>query len=486
MSQLETPSLPFRIRPHPNYALAVLLVAGFTAITSQIPFQSLLVLIVCRDLDRERGGTTTVSWTQDLSWEDYKSCAQRSDVQATVASWSLWFNLAEDIPATIFLIVGGYIVDLVGRKKAMCLSIISMMLQSLSYLSLSVVDVPLILLLPVYIISGATGGLGIMFLAGSAYIADTSDPQDRTKYFVLLESVLSVAMCFGPMGGGYIAKEFGFATFYSMTASATLLILGYLVFFFPDSSSQRLPESASKSVKTIFLDCLTSISVTLQMVFSFRAATALVAISTLQAFAATGSGLLILQYPMKQFGFDAFKTGQLIFVSSLQRIFILTLVLPTILSFSKTRGWQKVNVEIFLLRFSFFMMTVAQICYGLARTEEQFFSSTIPNAASSVGSPTMRAMLSTLVSPSFQGRLFSSISLFERVIALAGTMTTNLIYRSTVESFPQALFFVIAGLLAVGFVISLLFISKQGVEAMQAAGETCEEETVTEETPLLA
>ncbi|KAI9329620.1 major facilitator superfamily domain-containing protein [Obelidium mucronatum] len=458
-------------QPHPFHALLVVFLYLFGAMIGIMPFAQLLLLIVCRDLSSSGGAPTVLTRTNLLDL-DYASCAKRSEVQAIVSSWTLWFNLAEDIPATLMLICAGYIIDLLGRRKAMIMASFSMLLQSAAFLSSSLFEVPFAMLLPVYVLSGATGGMSVIMLSAMAYISDTSEALERTKYFIFQESVLSIAMSTGPLIGGLITRQFGFpATFLVMFCAASITLL-HLLFLFPESENSLLASSSNarvpttndtshkKTLTSVFSESLLTTARTLKSIFGIRTAAALVAVATIQGFAMTSGSILFLLYPAKQFGFDSMKMGT---------------------THSSNFSIHKVTSEVGLLRFGIFMAAFAQLCYGASRTEAEFFASTLPSSLSAFASPTIRSLLSTLVPPSFQGRLFSSVAIFERVVALAGTFFGNVVYRSTVDVWPQALYFVVSGLLGIGFLVTVTLVTKIGVES---DGDGTFE--ATEESPLLA
>ncbi|KAI9329619.1 major facilitator superfamily domain-containing protein [Obelidium mucronatum] len=454
------------LSPHPAYALFAATVYMLAYMLGGLPFQQLQVLLACRDI--ERIGNITIATV------DYTSCAQRADVQALVASWAVWFHLAQEIPALAVLVVAGYFVDIFGRRRAMAVACASLVVNSCAYLcaALFFETVPLSLYVLSYFLSGLTGGISLTFLAVSAYIADTTEASERTKYFMMMDGAMAIAMSLGPFFGGFITKNFGFASVFAAELVLGFILLLFLLFVFPDSEPNSAVERSHKSLPVVFSESIASSTLTMRQVFKFGTATALIAIVTLQGFAQSGAQIMFLLYPAKRFGWAAYDIGQFIFTLSVQRIIWLSLLLPSLLSFAKSRGVNKISCEVWALRFGLLMACTSELGYGLAVTERQFIMNTIPAAVSSFAAPTIRSILSTLVPPSHQGRLFSSIRLFEAVSLLFATVVVNFIYRSTVEFMPQAIFFIMSSVLGLGFLISVLFVTNQGVAEMHLGGVT--------------
>ncbi|ORY43410.1 MFS general substrate transporter [Rhizoclosmatium globosum] len=420
------------------------------------------VMLACRDLDAQPGIAVQV---------DYSSCAQRPDVQALVSSWAVYFHLAQEIPAVLVLVVAGYFVDLFGRRKSMIIGCAALMINAAAYLvsALFFEQVPLGLYVFTYLISGLTGGMTLVSLAASAYVADTSSLADRTHYFILMDGSMALSMATGPLIGGTITKNFGFtATFGTMFATA-LVLLAYLVFLFPDSDISASSE-VRKSLPTVFTESVASSIVTLRSVIKFPAAVALIAIVTLQGLTMSGAQIMFLLYPAKRFGWDSYKIGQFIFFSASQRIAWLTFLLPAILSFTKNQGVDKTVSEVWVIRIGLFMAALGEFSFGCVSTETGFLMTTALTAMGSVASPCIRSIMSTLVPPSHQGRLFSAVKMFESIPLLFATVIVNAIYQATVSTMPQAIFFVMASVLGTAFIIALLFVSRNGVADMNLGG----------------
>ncbi|KAJ3061906.1 hypothetical protein HDU98_002214, partial [Podochytrium sp. JEL0797] len=332
-------------------------------------------------------------------------------------------------------------------------------------------NIPLSLYVVTNFLNGLTGGMSLLALSASAYIADTTEPMHRTQYFLMMDGSFAIAMAAGPFLGGFITKYFGFATVFATEFGLAAILLCYLIFLFPDSESAPTTR-VKKTLPVVFSESIVSSTITLRAVLKFGTAFALIAIVTLQSLAMSGAQIMFLLYPAKIFGWSSYEIGQFIFTSSVQKIAWLTVLLPALLSFAKSRGFDKIACEIWALRFGLFMACLSEVSYGLATTQRAFVMTTALSSLSSFASPTIKSLLSTLVPPSHQGRLFSSIKIFEAVALLFATVVVNGIYRATVDTAPNTIFFVMASLMGLAFLLSIGWVSKRGIAEMELGGVT--------------
>ncbi|KAJ3406509.1 hypothetical protein CcCBS67573_g03223 [Chytriomyces confervae] len=480
------------LKPHPFYAMAVTFLQLIAFTIGYLPFSQLLVLQICNKL-----GDTMVSnprhFLRDL---DYESCAKRPDVQGLAASWQMYLNLADTIPAILCLIFAGYAVDAFGRRKMMVIAMVGQLVLVASFLITSIVTLPLPVITVAFAFAGITGGSTLLGVAVSAYIADTSTVADRTQFFMLQGVAFSAAYMLGPMMGGLLTRTYGFVVCFTVSFSIIVATLGLLLVM-PDSVvvgvSPTEPESI-KSFKTVFVEAISSSVLSLKTLFRFKASAAMVTITAITFVSGAMSVNLYVMYPALAFGWDSLDLGKFAFALSFQRIGLLMLALPVLTRWLGSGGKSKVSGEILLLRFSVFMAVVGELCLGLSKTETQFYMSTAPIALGAFSGPTIRSLLSTSLPPSYQGRLFNSIELLGTLVNIFCSFGINYIYQATVSFFPNALFFIMAFLFFLAFIGSLVYVRKEGIEAMRAAtgasdarAESDEvQREVDEESPLLA
>ncbi|KAJ3284817.1 hypothetical protein HDU79_007838 [Rhizoclosmatium sp. JEL0117] len=319
-----------------------------------------------------------------------------------------------------------------------------------------------------------------------AYIVDTTEPLKRTKYFMYLDSVLALSACLAPLLSGLIAKEYGFTTVFTIQLILSCLLLVHLTLFFPSIPAK--PHGDNKSIQQVFTDSVKGTITTVGAISQFPASVTLIIILIALAILTSGLQVRFLFYPAKRFGWDSLDVGSFVFFGSFLKITWLVGVLPRLMRWI---GGEKVATEVFVLRVGIWFSVMGEIGYALAPNGVVFTGVAVLYSVGSVVAPTVRSLLSTMVSPSHQGRLLGSIQIFESVSALFASVAVSVLYQMTVGSFPQAVFFGMAIVMTVAATTSLLFLSKEGVAAMEMgampllSSEVESSDETTEETPLL-
>ncbi|KAI8621994.1 major facilitator superfamily domain-containing protein [Chytriomyces sp. MP71] len=443
---------------------------------------------VCSDIDGRTAifnGTTFI-----LSTPDYELCAKRADVQSELSSWIQWIGVFYDVPAFVSLIFAGYIVDKFGRRFAMLAPTVGCLLLSCLWLASSLVYLPFPIYALVYFVVGITGGPTVFSTSVSAYIADTTMPEERTQYFLALSCATYAAVMIGPPLGGWIAKEISLVAVFSTMFGLFLVQILYLLFIMPNSVIPATEQASSedKTVKAVFSESLTSSKEALSMLFGNVASATMVMIYIVISLAANMFPVLFILYPGKTFGWDSSNTGNFLSLMSVERIFLLVIALPVLKRIMSSSGKSVIASEIALVQFSTLMAAVGDACLGASPNESVFVLSTLVVALSAFTVPTMKSILSTSTPADFQGRMFNGIELLGAAMGVLANFGVNWVYQATVDWFPSAMFFLIASLYLSGFVASLLFLTRRRIEQMKiAAGLVFGEElAVDEETPLLS
>ncbi|KAJ3133177.1 hypothetical protein HK100_004588 [Physocladia obscura] len=468
------------VKPHPGHAIVVAFMQSFVLLMGT-PFQQFLLLKVCSKFDA----------SLEL---DYETCAKRSDVQVETASWVLWLTMSQSVPAFFVLIFAGYFVDTFGHKTALKAGLIQYLVLSFAYLLAAISNLSFYALVIVGFICGISGGTSLFSMAESAYIAATTTPINRTKYFMFELCALSISSAISPLFAGYITKIFGFPTLFSIMFSSAVALAIYIFFIFPDTrnglsggniNSSSNTNSSSKLLK-IFQESITTTSATISFLFSHTASASIMLILMVFGVVLSASGPLFTMYPTKAFAWDAFDIGQFQSFKSTQRILLLTVGHPMLERISQYNG-DKMSGEIRLLRFSLFAATVSSIFFGISRDTTQFYVSTVFASLGTFAYPTSKSLLSILTPAEMQGRVFGSLELFLSATQLAGSVLCNKVYQGTVSWMPQALFFLIAGLDFCSCLTAFLGLKKSGIDSIRAESASFEEvvDVSNEETPLL-
>ncbi|ORY43408.1 MFS general substrate transporter [Rhizoclosmatium globosum] len=481
------------LQPHPYHALIAFFLKVFAITVGYMPMQQMILIIVCSDVMPE----VSVS---SVRMPDYAICAANATVSATAASWSLSQQLFESVPSLFVICIAGYFLDKYGRTSAMILSALSVLFTAVTTLTVAVIveheiegysaSALLYALLTAAGFSGIAGGLVLFRTACSAYLSDTTLPATRTRYFLLLDAAMSVAITGGPLIGGSLANTLGFTYTFGVTLGISLLLLVHLLFIFPSSQTHSEPSNQTNETKSAvqaFMDSIKATVDTLKSICKFKTALALITILTIIGFLLAGAQVFFLFYTGKLFGWTSLDFGKFALFAASQKILWLSVLLPSFLAFIQSRGGDKIIWEIRILRVGIFVATVGELCYAFAPTSNLFMLCSLFASFSCFAGPTIRSLLSTLVPPSHQGRLFASIQIFESAAAIVATAALNLIFQKTVNFMPNAVFLSMSALLVVAFVLSLWAVGKEGVLGMEGGGvsHTEVEVVATEETPLL-
>ncbi|KAI9329618.1 major facilitator superfamily domain-containing protein [Obelidium mucronatum] len=477
-----------RLTAHPAHAIAVCFVSYFSGLIAALPFQQLLIVTICHQIDRVQTFTITD--------DEYERCARRTDVNSEMASLVLNLNLAEQIPSIIVTIFAGYFIDKVGRRSALIISHVALLISSIVYMIAAVRQIPTSVFIVLYVLLGCSGSTMLTDLSVASYISISTNTVTRTQYFMIQSCAMALSLCLGPLVGGLLARLMGFYAVFALMFTLVAFLLIYLIFLFPDIPlAKEEEEEAPKSLTTIFVDSVSSTMSTIKLLFSYKASFGILVLLTIFVISGSASNLMFVLYPSKTFGWSSLELGSFISFVSFLRIGLLTLGLPIIQRILTSGNRNKLSSEINLIQFSVLMAAIGEFCFGISYTSTEFWLAALPVSLSAFAAPSLRSILSTLVPASYQGRLFGSVQLFGSITGLGAMFVTNKIYLATVEVAPQALFFVMGGLYVLASVVCALFLRRNTVEAMRVASGTSEETSeevldssnrATEETPLLA
>ncbi|KAI9329626.1 major facilitator superfamily domain-containing protein [Obelidium mucronatum] len=291
-----------------------------------------------------------------------------------------------------------------------------------------------------------------------------------------MDAAMSVAITLGPLIGGSLANWLSFTATFGTSLAIAILLLLYLLIVFPSSEAVSVDslaeDTTNTSILSVFKQSVSSTASTLHQIFKIPTASALITILAIFGFLLAGAQVFFLFYASNQFGWTSLDFGQFALIAASQKILWLSFLLPSFLRFVVGGGSNsdvKVAWEIFVLRTSLFFAIVGEICYSLAPSSLLFVCSSFFASMSCFTGPTVRSLLSTLVPPSHQGRLFGSIQLFESLSAIFATTGLNLVYQYTVHVVPQAVFWVMAALLGFALFLSIHVVRKENVLAMDMA-----------------
>ncbi|KAJ3072353.1 hypothetical protein HDU98_003766 [Podochytrium sp. JEL0797] len=455
--------MPLHPTAKPSSALLGWFLVVLATSIGSLPYQQLLIELECKAILG--------------SGHDYETCAASAVVSEAAAGWSLVFQMCDQLPTLVLLLVAGGLVDgALGRRGAMRCGALSVLLGAiqfciaafaLDHVEPEFVDLLLGLLAVLATVAGSLGSVILFRVAAVAFISDVTKPSERTFYFSLIDACFALALVIGPVLGGGL-QLLGYIVPFGVMLTVAVALLAYLFLYVPETRVAQDERDARKCKNRILVDSISDTRLSLKSITKFQASLSLLLIMILMTFMISGFQVLYLFSPANRFGWTSLDTGKFAIIVAVQTILWLIVFLPRITDFAtSTLRMDATVVKIRTMQVGILGAVIGFSLYGFARTGTQFLLSSIISTLTCFVSPTLRAVLSTLVETEFQGRLFGAIQILESLAMVGSAMTLNFVFRWTVDENPQACFFVVAGLMAVAGVVSVVGVTKRGVEEIR-------------------
>ena len=112
------------------------------------------------------------------------------------------------------------------------------------------------------------------------------------------------------------------------------------------------------------------------------------------------------------------------------------------------------NLEVWLIRLCPLIELIGFMCMSFARTTWQYYASGAIIALGAMGPPSLQSALTKHVAKEDTGRMFGALGLLGCISRVISPTVLNLLYSFTVSTVPQTIFYVLAGAMFVGFVLS--------------------------------
>lgn len=119
-----------------------------------------------------------------------------------------------------------------------------------------------------------------------------------------------------------------------------------------------------------------------------------------------------------------------------------------------TAGVGADNLDVWLIRLCPLIETLGFLCMSCAQTTIQYYASGALIALGAFGSPTLHSSLTKHVAKEEVGRLLGALSLLGSLSRIVSPLVLNLLYSFTVATCPQTIFYFLAGVMFIGFVLS--------------------------------
>lgn len=332
-----------------------------------------------------------------------------------VSIYGGYLLMAFAIPQFIFSPLWGNVSDRFGRRPIILLSLFGF---SIDYLLLAVA--------PTYwwLIIGRViaGFFGASFTTASAYIADISTADNRSKNFGLLGAAFGMGFVIGPLLGGILGSLGTRVPFYT-AAGLTMVNFLYGLFVLPESLAADLRRP-----------------------FDWRRANPVSSLKQLNNY--KGIGWLLIAYTLLSLGSHAvssnwtfftsykFGWGELIIGISLAVVGIVSGGVQAVLS-QKAANTLGLGRSVYI---GFGLYTIGMILFGLASSTWMMMLFIIPYCLGGIAMPNLQAYMVDRVAANEQGELQGGLTSLQSLTTIFGpVMMTGVFTYFTSDAAPITL-----------------------------------------------
>nr|XP_032811258.1 solute carrier family 46 member 3-like isoform X1 [Petromyzon marinus] len=430
------------------------------------------------------------------------------EAQAAASRFQVRLDLVGFLPAVLASLVLGVYSDTSGRRLMMILPCIGYSLESIVYILIVSLELPLPWLYLGCLLRGATGGYASILAGSFAYLTDVANPANLNMRVACLDMLIGISGGIGAVISGHMLQAMGYAFVYLCVCLILVLCIIYVACVLEetitkdihveslipaedgqddsiatcDSAAEirmRIPAEARKK-RNVLTKLLKQNYKSFSNLFCevdsgvrssggpgskrWRLALLLVAF-TFYLLAEIGGSLPVSLFEMKApLCWDALLLGYGSAVGF--AIFITSFVGVTVLSRCLS------DPPIALIGISTFTVGMAMIC-GV-QTTLMMFLVRLPLMFTIMPVAVMRSMMSKTVLPSEQGTLFSLVGSLELLAGIVGSVVFNNVYAVTVGWFACLVFLLSSAVAVIPFLIlSVLWCDeimcrrRRGISALQ-------------------
>jgi DHA1 family tetracycline resistance protein-like MFS transporter len=311
------------------------------------------------------------------------------------------------------------------------------------------------LLLVSRLIGGATGA---SFSVASAYIADVTTPEQRSKSFGLLGAVFGLGFVCGPMLGGLLGS-YNLRLPYFVSASLSLLNWLYGFFVLPESHARdrRAPFSIGKA------NPFSSLS-TLSRLRGVGGLISVYALTMLAQFIVQSTWVLYTNF---RFGWGPRENGISLFVVGIASALAQGWLLGRLL-----RRFGELRTALFGLTSGF----LAYVLYGVATEGWMMYAIILANLLGFTAGPALQGIVSKSVDAHKQGVTMGSLSAISSIMGVIGPLTGTPLLALVARLHPRdwrvgITFFLCACLQAIALIQASRHFRKNTVRSAEIATE---------------
>lgn len=191
----------------------------------------------------------------------FEQCRSIADLQALAAQWSMVIGLCMGIPSIITGPFFGSLSDKVGRRPIILLSLFCAIILFLALVVVEKFNVGLWVVMAFITIQASMGGLILFGTSAYSFLADSTTPEERGRFFVGFQAIAALAMSIGPILGGIMARRMANGAadvIYVCFACSNVMFIGNY-FFLPESLDlSKVPVPSELEKKASVLDAIRS------------------------------------------------------------------------------------------------------------------------------------------------------------------------------------------------------------------------------------
>ena len=113
------------------------------------------------------------------------------------------------------------------------------------------------------------------------------------------------------------------------------------------------------------------------------------------------------------------------------------------------------SLEAWIIRLCPFIEALGYLGMSFSKTTMQYYASGVVVAMACMGPPALQSALTKHVAKEDVGRLLGALSLMGSLNRVVGPTVLSFLYSFTVKSCPQTVFYVVAGVMFIGFILTL-------------------------------
>uniref|UniRef100_A0A3B4GEM2 Proton-coupled folate transporter n=1 Tax=Pundamilia nyererei TaxID=303518 RepID=A0A3B4GEM2_9CICH len=351
----------------------------------------------------------------------------QKEVETLTAHWNLYISLGGFSVGLLVVPLLGSWSDLAGRRRVLILPNLGLALQTIVYLVVMYLKLPVVYFLVGRLLSGLSGDFNAVLAGCFAYVADISDRRSRTFRVAILEACLGLSGMLASIIGGQWRRAQGYINPFWLVLATNLVSALYAFLFVresvvPDPSAKLLTTRHHKAVWHLYSSGGSSSEAGGQF---HRCKLWLYTLCFfLVVTVHFGSRELYVLYELSSplcWGPDFIGYGSaahhLGYLSSLAGIKIM----------------QRCMEDSWVALVGLASNIVGLVVFSVANSTQLMFTGYGLCLLFMTSTPVLRSKLSKLVEPSEQGALFASVACVESLCYLVGSGVFNSLYPATLH-----------------------------------------------------